>query len=108
MAMKKAAAKKTSTAKKSTAKKSTAKKGTAKKPAATKAAPGKSLKAGDKVEWNSSGGKSVGKVVKKVTGTTKVKSHVAKASASNPEYLVQSDKSGGKAVHKPGELKKRK
>ncbi len=55
------------------------------------------------MEWNSSGGKSVGKVVKKVTGTTKVKSHVAKASAAEPGVrCVQSDKSGKQAVHKPG------
>ena len=114
MAIKKTAAKKATTpkaAKKAAAKTSTAKKTpaktAAKKPTAKKAAPAEALKAGDKVEWNSSGGKSVGKVVKKVTGTTKVKSHVAKASAANPEYLVQSDKSGGQAVHKPAELKKR-
>ena len=89
------------------AKKTTAKKPTAKKPTAAKKAPAKSLKPGDKVEWTSSGGKSVGKVVKKVTTTTRVKSHVAKPSAANPEYLVQSDKSGKQAVHKPAELKKR-
>ena len=68
---------------------------------------GKSLKAGDKVEWNSPGGKAVGKVVKKVTAAAKVKGHVAKASAAEPQYLVQSDKSGGQAIHKPAELKKR-
>ncbi len=67
----------------------------------------KTLKRGDKVEWSSSGGKSVGKVVKKVTATTRVKGHVAKASPSNPEYVVRSDKSGKTAVHKPSGLKKR-
>lgn len=90
------------------AKKTAAKKPAAKKsPTAAKKAPAKSLKAGDTVEWNSSGGKSVGKVVKKVTTTTRVKSHVAKPSADSPEYVVQSDKSGKQAVHKPAELKKR-
>ena len=82
--------------------KKTAAKKTAKK------SPAKSLKAGDKVEWNSPGGKAVGKVVKKVTGTTKVKSHVAKASPADPQYEVRSDKSGKSAVHKPAELKKTK
>lgn len=108
MAMKKTVTKK-STAKKSTptTKAASAKAPSAKTTTAKKAAPAKSFKAGDKVEWNSSGGKSVGKVVKKVTGTTKVKSHVAKASAASPEYVVQSDKSGKQAVHKPGELKKK-
>ncbi len=80
---------------------------TSKKAAAKKTSTQKSLKAGDKVEWSSSGGQSIGQVVKKVTGTAKVKGHVAKASAAEPQYMVQSDKSGGQAIHKPAELKKR-
>ncbi len=64
------------------------------------------LKAGDKVEWDSSGGHSVGKVVKKVTSPTKIKGHKVAASKDNPEYIVKSDKSGGIAAHKPGSLKK--
>jgi hypothetical protein len=67
----------------------------------------KKLKKGDKVEWNSSGGKSVGKVEKRVTSKTRIKGHVAKASKDNPQYVVKSDKSGKKAVHKPTELKKK-
>jgi hypothetical protein len=67
----------------------------------------KKLKKGDKVEWSSSGGKSKGKVVKKVTTQTTIKGHVAKATKDNPQYVVKSDKSGKKAVHKPKGLKKR-
>lgn len=67
---------------------------------------GKTFKPGDKVAWDSAGGHSVGKVVKKVTGTAKVKGHVAKATPEHPEYLVKSDKSGGEAIHKPEALKK--
>jgi hypothetical protein len=63
------------------------------------------LKKGDKVEWDSSGGHSVGKVVKKVTAPTKIKGHKVAASPDNPEYIVKSDK-GGIAAHKPGALKK--
>jgi hypothetical protein len=66
----------------------------------------KTFKPGDKVEWDSSGGHSVGKVVKKVTGTEKVKGHTAKASKADPEYRVRSDESGKEAIHRPGELKK--
>ena len=66
----------------------------------------KMFKAGDKVEWDSSGGHSVGKVVKKVTSPTKIKGHEVKASKDNPEYIVKSDKSGAAAAHKPGSLKK--
>lgn len=66
----------------------------------------KTLKAGDKVEWDSSGGHSVGKVVKKVTSPTTIEGHKVAASKDNPEYIVKSDKSGGIAAHKPGSLKK--
>ena len=66
----------------------------------------KMFKAGDKVEWDSSGGHSVGKVVNKVTSPTKIKGHEVKASKDNPEYIVKSDKSGATAAHKPGSLKK--
>ena len=64
------------------------------------------LKAGDKVSWDSSGGHSTGEVVKKVTGTEHVKGHVAKASKDDPQFKVKSDKSGKEAIHKPAELKK--
>jgi hypothetical protein len=66
----------------------------------------KSLKAGDKVSWDSSGGHSPGKVVKKQTTPTQIKGHKVAVSKSNPEYIVKSDKSGKTAAHKPGELKK--
>ena len=66
----------------------------------------KSFKKGDKVEWNSAGGHSVGKVVKKLTSPTTIKGHTVAASQDNPEYLVKSEKSDGVAAHKPGSLKK--
>lgn len=59
----------------------------------------------DRVEWDSSGGHSVGKVVEKVTKPTAIKGHKVAASPDNPEFIVQSD-SGGKAAHKPEALKK--
>jgi hypothetical protein len=66
----------------------------------------KSLKKGDKVEWNASQGKTHGKVIKKQTSETHIKGHRVAASKDNPQYIVQSDKSGEKAAHKPGALKK--
>ena len=66
----------------------------------------KTLKPGDKVAWKTSQGETHGTVEKKLTGTSKIKGHVVKASADNPEYLVKSAKSGAKAAHKPGALKK--
>src|SRR5687767_6774094 len=66
----------------------------------------KELKPGDKVPWDSSGGHSVGKVVRKQTTPTRIKGHKVAASKDNPQYIVRSDKSGKEAAHKPGELKK--
>jgi Hypervirulence associated proteins TUDOR domain len=66
----------------------------------------KTFSKGDKVVWESSGGHSVGKVVQKLTSPTKIKGHKVAASKDNPEYLVESDKSGGRAAHKPASLKK--
>jgi Hypervirulence associated proteins TUDOR domain len=66
----------------------------------------KSFREGDKVAWESSGGHSVGTIEKKLTSPINIKGHKVAASKDNPEYLVKSDKSGGKAAHKPSALKK--
>jgi Protein of unknown function (DUF3140)/Hypervirulence associated proteins TUDOR domain len=68
----------------------------------------KALKKGDKVEWNTPQGKTGGIVKKKLTSTTKVKGHTAKATKKEPEYLVESNKTGRKAAHKAEALKKPK
>lgn len=67
----------------------------------------KDLKPGDAVDWQTSQGKTTGVVKKKLTTKTKIKSHVVDASKENPQYLVQSKKSGGLAAHKSSALKKR-
>ncbi|HEY8563981.1 MAG TPA: DUF2945 domain-containing protein [Beijerinckiaceae bacterium] len=66
----------------------------------------KAFKSGDKVAWDSSGGHSTGKVVKRQTTPTKIKGHKVAASKDNPQYIVKSDKSGKEAAHKAGELNK--
>jgi hypothetical protein len=63
------------------------------------------IKVGDRVAWSSSGGKSVGRVKKKLTKPLEIKGHHVAASSDNPELLVQSDK-GGEAAHKPASLRK--
>lgn len=68
----------------------------------------KTLKPGDKVEWDSSGGHSTGEVLRKQTSPTRIKAHKVAASPENPEYIVRSDKSGTIAAHKPEALTKRK
>ena len=65
----------------------------------------KKLKAGDKVGWDSSGGHSTGKVVKKLTSPMTIKGHKVAASKDNPEYLLETDE-GKQAAHKPDALTK--
>lgn len=67
----------------------------------------KTLKPGDKVEWNTSQGKTRGTVVRKQTTPTKIKTHKVAASKQTPEYIVKSDKSGKPAAHKAEALSKR-
>ena len=64
------------------------------------------FKKGDKVEWNTPQGKTSGEVIEKLTSPTDLKGHHVAASEDNPEYLVESDKTGKQAVHKPDALKK--
>ena len=66
----------------------------------------KDLKQGDRVEWNTSQGKTTGKVKRKLTSPTKIEGHEAKASQDDPQYLVESEKTGARAAHKPDALKK--
>ncbi|MEO3433582.1 DUF2945 domain-containing protein [Inquilinus sp. CAU 1745] len=67
----------------------------------------KKLEKGDEVNWATSQGVTHGKVVKKQISQTHIKGHKVAASKDNPQYIVRSDKSGRKAAHKPGGLKKR-
>jgi Hypervirulence associated proteins TUDOR domain len=61
-------------------------------------------KQGDKVEWNTPQGKTRGTVKKKLTSDTEVGGQKVNASEANPRYLVESEKSGKEAAHKPGAL----
>jgi len=47
-------------------------------------------------------------VKKKLTKPTDIKGHHVAASADNPKYLVESEKSGKEAAHKPAALKNKK
>ena len=64
----------------------------------------KTLKPGTKVTWGTTQGETHGTVEKKITSTTQVKGHVAKATKEDPQYLVKSGKTGAEAVHKPDAL----
>ncbi len=62
------------------------------------------FKTGDRVSWSSPQGTVHGKVVKKLTEPIEVKSHQVAASAETPQYLVESEKTGAQAAHKPESL----
>ena len=66
----------------------------------------KKLSVGDRVEWDTAGGKTTGRVEKKLTKPMKIKTHKVAASPKNPEYLVRTEKSQKLAAHKPTELRK--
>jgi len=65
-----------------------------------------SIRQGDQVTWQSHGSEATGKVKKKITEDTEAAGRTVRASPDDPQYLVESDKSGGDAVHKPDALKK--
>lgn len=65
------------------------------------------VKKGDRVEWNTSQGKTTGKVVDKAQKETKVGETKLKGSKDDPVYIVKSDKTGKKAGHKKDALKKK-
>jgi Hypervirulence associated proteins TUDOR domain len=62
---------------------------------------------GDEVEWSSHGGTASGEVEKKITTRTKAADRAVAALQDDPQYLVKSTKSGGKAVHKPSALRRK-
>jgi hypothetical protein len=61
---------------------------------------------GDHVSWKSHGGTAEGTVQKKITKDTEAAGRKVRASEDDPQYEVESSKSGGTAVHKPSALDK--
>jgi hypothetical protein len=62
------------------------------------------IQEGAHVRWKSHGGEAEGTVTKKITSETEAGGRKVKASKDEPQYEVESEKSGGTAVHKPGAL----
>jgi hypothetical protein len=61
---------------------------------------------GDRVRWNSHGGEGVGRVKRRITSDTEAAGRTVRASEEDPQYLVESEKSGGEAVHTPSALRR--
>ncbi|UNS96108.1 DUF2945 domain-containing protein [Streptomyces tubbatahanensis] len=65
------------------------------------------VREGDRVSWASHGSRAVGTVKKKITGRKRAAGRTVDASPEEPQYEVESEKSGRRAVHKPRSLRKR-
>ena len=59
---------------------------------------------GDHVSWKSHGGEAEGTVQRTITEDTEAAGRTVRASKDEPQYEVQSEKSGGTAVHKGSAL----
>jgi hypothetical protein len=71
----------------------------------------KEPKEGDRVKWNTPQGETTGTVVEKLTheqrvGSAGQKGTKVKSSPDDPRYVVESEKSGKRAAHRPESLKR--
>lgn len=64
------------------------------------------FKVGDHVSWNSEAGRVRGRIVRVHTRDVNYKGYVHHASADEPQYAIQSDKSDHVALHKGQALRK--
>ena len=64
-------------------------------------------KPGDEVEWSSHGSTTHGEVKEEITQEKEAAGRKVKASKEEPQYRVESAKSGRDAVHKPSALHRR-
>ncbi|MCW4385926.1 DUF2945 domain-containing protein [Salinibacterium sp. SYSU T00001] len=63
---------------------------------------------GDRVSWNTSQGRTHGKVVEKKTKDFRFAEQDFTASDDEPAFIVESEKTGAKAAHKESALRKLK
>ncbi len=64
----------------------------------------KRFKIGDHVAWNSEAGRVSGRIIAVHTEDFDYKGHVHRASGSNPQYEIKSDKTDHIAAHKANAL----
>jgi hypothetical protein len=65
----------------------------------------RTFKRGDHVEWNSEAGRVRGAVMKKVVSDVKFKGYTHHATKEEPQYFIQSGKTGHIAIHKGSALR---
>ena len=66
----------------------------------------KELRTGDRVSWNTSQGRTQGSIVERRTSDFQFAGQHFTASADEPAYIVESEKSGDRAAHKGSALRK--
>ncbi|MDJ1114764.1 DUF2945 domain-containing protein [Microbacterium dauci] len=66
------------------------------------------LSKGDRVSWSTSQGRTRGKVVEERTRDFQFEGQRFTASADEPAYIVESEKTGARAAHKGSALRKLK
>lgn len=66
----------------------------------------KTFKIGDRVTWNSEGGRVTGVIQKKITSEVTWKGYKRHASKDEPQYFIKSDKTDHIALHKGSALRK--
>ncbi|MBC7368104.1 MAG: DUF2945 domain-containing protein [Undibacterium sp.] len=68
----------------------------------------KAYKVGDHVGWNSEAGRVRGTIRKKITSAIAFKGYTVRASQEEPQYLIESDTTDHRAMHKGSALRKLK
>lgn len=67
-----------------------------------------SLSKGTSVEWNTPQGTTHGKVVEKKVSDFELDGHTHRASEDEPQYVVESAKTGARAAHNASALTEKK
>ncbi|KQR02885.1 hypothetical protein ASF72_06710 [Arthrobacter sp. Leaf141] len=67
-----------------------------------------SLSKGTSVEWNTPQGMTHGKIVEKKTSDFELDGNTHRASKDEPQYVVESAKTGARAAHKASALSEKK
>lgn len=68
----------------------------------------KELSTGDRVSWATSQGRTRGKIVEERTRDFQFEGQKFTASADEPAYIVESEKTGARAAHKGSALRRLK
>ncbi|MBA3414474.1 MAG: DUF2945 domain-containing protein [Chloroflexia bacterium] len=66
----------------------------------------KEFDAGDQIEWGGRADPTRGKIKRKLTAHYKIKNYDVPATADDPWYLIETDRTGAEAAHKPDSLRK--